>query len=792
MAGTSVSFDAIRQAVLDFYAPDSDIWRKINYGTATEAEVLRAYSYVPQMQLSRSSDGSRILGYDYSTGLNQLAYYDDYLLDEIEKINSNAGPGAYSSGNGFYVRLPADWTGQSGQDLATRAGTTIRSSGQTLATIADRASLAVAGANFGTKLGCKIDELLYSIDPQWWDTHYPSINPQTWPTMVESEGGKTFVRTLFGIPENGPATAYMPADVMAQTYMLLRDSGAFSPGETTADYTGDTSQFPQPTLTHVTPGTHFYTITGSGAYAYRYDYICDKPNTYFVNKQGTRILTIAKTANSSYRIVMTRVETGEILSDRRVNIDGALTTYNGTPYYSANIGLSTMEYVDIPVTNITNDRQIGTILIDGTITTTSPVDGITPLPSDRAPYGIPSPSVITGTTIDEVLEQLRENYPFLFDGSIYSDVLQDDGTISHDEYVPIPLDTSLDDEQVTTGDSTQTQTQVDDETMVDIATSDPTDNPPDTGTGEQSPFVMPVGNASSLWAVYHPSQAELNAFGAWLWSSDFVEQLKRLFNDPMQAIIGVHKVFAPIPTGGTQTIKCGYLDSGVSSPTVSNQYTEVNCGTVNCREYFGNVFDYDPHTKVSIYLPFIGVVPLKVSEVMRASINVTYGVDVITGACLAKVKVERDGGGAILYSYGGSCACHYPISSGSYAGIISGIVTSAIGIAGGIATGNPLSAVGGAVAGLHQAHTDVQRSGGFTGCAGAMGPKKPYLIIDRPQTRLANDFAAYDGKPANSTQFIGDCVGFIRAQEVHFSAPGAFDDEAKEVESLLKSGVLMN
>ena len=96
------------------------------------------------------------------------------------------------------------------------------------------------------------------------------------------------------------------------------------------------------------------------------------------------------------------------------------------------------------------------------------------------------------------------------------------------------------------------------------------------------------------------------------------------------------------------------------------------------------------------------------------------------------------------------------------------------------------------MAGLHQAHTEVQRSGGFTGCAGAMGPKKPYLIITRPQTKLAFDFQTYQGKPANSTQFIGDCAGFIRATEVHFSAPGAFDDEAKEVEALLKSGVILD
>jgi hypothetical protein len=440
------------------------------------------------------------------------------------------------------------------------------------------------------------------------------------------------------------------------------------------------------------------------------------------------------------------------------------------------------------------------ITFEGTIETTGGINGIRPLGNS---WQYP-PTDITGTDLDTVLQQLKQQYPDLFTNSITESTLQDDGSIRNRNYVPVPWvvqqnisdtqpDTLIDtDVEPTTRTDTEIETTVDTDTFTDIVTRSPTDDPPDEGDGEQDPFVMPVGSASSLWAVYHPSQAQLNAFGAWLWSSDFVEQLKKLFNDPMQAIIGVHKVFAPIPTGGSQNIVCGYLDSGVSSPIVSSQYTEVDCGSVSLPEYYGNVFDYDPHTKVSIYLPFIGVVPLKVSEVMRSTISVTYGVDVITGACLAKVNVSRDGGGGILYSYGGSCACHYPISSGSYAGIVSGIVTSAIGVAGGLATGNPLAAVGGAMAGLKQAHTEVQRSGGFTGCAGAMGPKKPYLIIDRPQTRLAKDFQAYDGKPSNSTQFIGDCTGFIRVQEAHFSAPGAFDDEAKEVESLLKSGVLMD
>lgn len=808
MAFDSPTYDEIVQAVLSFYDSNSSFWGRVNNGTATATEIYDAYSRLPQLKITRTIDG-HILGTDWSQSLNKLARTDyadpterDFLNQQIDNLFSNSKAANYGNGNAYNVNVNGNWGGDGTTGYNVASGAQITGSTSILATIADKASLAVTGINIGAKLGAKIDEALYSIDPQWWDANFPEINPQTWTSLAgENKFGQQFVRTLFGIRDTG-VTAYVDEKVLAQVYQMFRDKGVFGSGETTSNYDGDTSQFPNPNITSLQIGTDLETFSKTGTLHYHYTFSGSAP-VYFVGiiVGDNTIFSGLAVSLEPFTTKQTNVNTGtstDTIADR------AYTTFNNTTYYQNPIAMSLRSF-DIygPINHLDssiNQRQIATIVLDGTITSTGPIDGITPIGQDWA-Y---PPNDITGTDLDTVLRQLKQHYPDLFTDSITESTLQDDGTIQDRTYVPVPWainepitetspDTLIDTEtQPTTTTETEIDTNVDPESFTDIVIRTPTDNPPDEGEGEQEPFAMPVGNASSLWAVYHPSQAQLNAFGAWLWSSDFVEQLKRLFNDPMQAIIGVHKVFAPIPTGGNQNIKCGYLDSGVSSPTVSNQYTEVNCGTVDCGEYFGNVFDYDPHTKVSIYLPFIGVVPLKVSEVMRASINVSYGVDVITGACLAKVKVMRDGGGGILYSYGGSCACHYPISSGSYAGIISGIVTSAIGIAGGIATGNPLAAIGGAVAGLHQAHTDVQRSGGFTGCAGAMGPKKPYLIIDRPQTKLAANFEIYQGKPANTTQFIGDCAGFVRATEVHFSAPGAFDDEAKEVEALLKSGVLIS
>lgn len=767
----------IQRTILEYYGENSTIWQRMQTGQATEQEIIRALGNAPQVQPVYSVDGNHVLGYDWAEPRSaDLSSYNFIVGD----ADSNAGQYGYSN-NGINMNIPSNWGGSSG-NYTVNSGATLTSTGNRLATIADKASLAVTGVNIGAKLGAAIDSALYNIDPEWWDTHYPTINPQTWESISTSENGKQFIRTLFGTPQVGQTTAYVDERLIAQTYQMLRDIGALNPGGTIINDAEGLSIGSLSIPISVINGNKLILVD-------RYD----NTNTFTMSPKCDHIVLLkTPTTTSGIAICSTK--------EPQAGASYQSFTYNGKTSYCYTFGIGSGSFKDSPQPYQTvytpSSQQIGNIawLAEYGSVDSPTIDGITP----DAIGTTPDPTIITGTTLDQVLQQLKTNYPQLFDDSITYGTLQPDGTIETTTAVPVPwaVTETEPEAQPVTKEETEITTKVDDDVLVDIATKteleDKTTDPPDTGEGTSETVVVPTGSASSLWAVYHPSQAELNAFGAWLWSSDFVDQLKRLFNDPMQAIIGVHKVFAPIPTGGSQTIKCGYLDSGVSSPTVSSQYTDVNCGTVSVIEYFGNVFDYDPHTKISLYLPFIGVVPLKTSEVMRSSVNVTYGVDVITGACLAKVRITRDGAGGILYSYGGSCACHYPISSGSYAGIISGVVTSAIGIAGGIATGNPLAAIGGAVAGLHQAHTDVQRSGGFTGCAGAMGPKKPFLIIDRPQTRMATDVDKYSGKPSNTTQFIGDCTGFVRATEVHFSAPGAFDDEAKEIEALLKSGVLIS
>lgn len=800
-----VDFATKLEIVTDYYGVGT-IWDRMDINGLSADQINAMYNALPSSSFTvdLTPDGT-VLGRNYT---------NPFELPVVPgtDFDSNIPGGSYGGGNTFTGNIPANLVTDpnTGLPVQQTAGPKT-SAGVTLPAIADRISLAVAGVNIGAKLGVAFDRLLYDLNPNFWNEHLPSLNPDAWNSLVGvNPVGDFFLRTLFGIGNN-QMTGYISEDALAYYYQMLRDAGVFDEGSKVADYTGSTSQFPYPNITHIDLISNTrtrewvfnYSIHYMGTYVYTGDSIC----SVAVGNSATsrRYLHFAKSRiNEHYTQV--NLNNGQIVSDTNTTVGQERTTFNGTRYYYYSSGTCTdggsMQenyQPKSPLNNINTSTlaaidQIATIVLDGTISEESTVPGTSKMPgSTQYP-----PAPITGTTPAQVKQQLKDNYPDLFDDAVTEKTMQDDGSITDTLYVPVPwVTTGIDGDEATTGDEkTQTDTEVDPTTGEKVLPTTPTDEPtqpPATGEGSAPVPALPSGSASSLWAVYNPSQAQLNSFGAWLWSSDFVEQLKKLFADPMQAIIGVHKVFATPHTGGSQNIKCGYLDSGVASAVVTSQYTTVDCGTASLREYFGNVFDYDPFTKVSIFLPFIGIVPLNTADVMRSTISVKYRVDVITGACLAEVSVSRDGGGGILYTYGGSAIVTYPVSSGSYVGAVQAALSTAIGIGSAIATGGAsLGASAGMVlGGLSHAKTQVQHSGQFSGSSGAMGGKKPYLIVSRPQTRTPSKIGEYKGIPSNAIHKLSSCTGFVKVNEVHIKSKSAYDNEIQEIESLLKSGVII-
>lgn len=327
----------------------------------------------------------------------------------------------------------------------------------------------------------------------------------------------------------------------------------------------------------------------------------------------------------------------------------------------------------------------------------------------------------------------------------------------------------------------------------------PEPNPPDPNPPVPTPIgTIPVPTldttrADRMFTVYNPTDANVNSLGAFLWTSNVIEQIKKLWDDPMQAIISFHKIYGAPTVGSSQEIVLGYIESGVSAPVVTSQFCEVDCGSVTVPELLNNATSYAPFTSLHIYLPFIGIMELDTNECMKATLHVKYRIDVYTGTCVALIYVSRNPDlthEQVLYTFSGNAAQQLPLTSSSFGGAISALLGLAgAGVA--VASGGALGVAAGAVSAAHsltQEMIHINRSGGLSANAGILGSRTPYLILSRQYCSDANGYAGFYGYPSNKTVYIGNCNGYIKCKDVIFRG-SCTQAEAEEIESLLKSGV---
>ena len=809
---------ALLDAVEKYYGSGSDQWAEIaKYGIASDkAESI--LSQVPGVNIVKNANGS-IRSYNLLTSQNVTP------SAEIA-VNSNV-PAVVKS-----VDIPANTALTT---VTTPAGETVKQmtfkSGMKQAGnfVFGEVLPAVAAVGTGITLGKTIDKLLYNANPDFWDEHGMStLNPDVWGDIIgkDSAGGRV-LNVILGTTQDNKAQAYIDEKALAYMALYMQNEGVFNTG--TVDYsskeiTVDNVDIPAG-LNRIDSKVREIEYDGYTSYVggtigdtaisnmyplveYDSEYLGNELRTTLVESSDNVKFIITSSANTNIAGYTIRNKgTNAHISTVSVEADSYTFNnktvqygyvYNQPPFTNINTVLPYV-HVNISASDLVNDvsKRIAWLLFNGewNVTESPTIDGIGT--QDNAK----TPDLSNAGTVEDVLNALKSQYPELFNNAVTQDVVQPDGSTKTYTYVPVAMPALDQEGNPISSTATQALPQIDPATatapLLDVITKllqkDNPVNPPATGEGETPVVPQVTGKASALYSIYNPTLAQVNSLGAWLWSSNFIDQLLKLFSSPMDAIIGLHKIYATPATGAEQNIKVGYLDSGVSSKVVTEQYTTIDCGTVNCYEYFGNVLDYNPYTNLRLYLPFIGIIDLSNSDVMRSSINVVYHVDVLSGACLAEVKITRDGGGGTLYQYAGNAATTLPISSGSYMGVVSSVSSVATRALAGFASGGALGAVASGATGILNAQgTNVVHSGGFSGNAGAMGCKKPYLIIERPQTETADNTAKLLGYGSNLFVQLKACKGLTRVKGVHVDAIPATKDEKKLIEEKLVDGVIIS
>lgn len=832
-------YSEVIQGILDSLDEVDDKYKTIGDSSTTLCDINNTVIQIPDSSVIRNVGGD-VVGYDYKYTTPKLPNTGIMGIDSNTDSGMYATGGGGSSGGGGAGRGRHS-TGKYAGTINIDSQSTDKMNGSGL--VSGYISPIWAGVSTLAKLG----KTVASNTADALDQLGINFGLNFGPLSVEFNGASA-IRTLFGVDSNGNTTMYMDEDTIGALALSAKDIGFFATGYRTANidpaiYSPSWAAQPPYIVNdalaftfQANGGGYDFGFSFNGNVDYLLIFVSDPINANFncaafSREPFSRTLTYyAKDAAHTPSGTQVR------------NASSYVTDVSRNTIYALNYGFSGVVW-DSDFTTIPSGRnsyssytinltQLATVLYDGVISGGEFLPGV----SNQTGAVIPV-DAITGADPHVVAQNLVTNYPAVMGTPIQIVVMDDSCNEKTINYYSVPISYSPTNVSINTPITGGLQvnpsfnpdvsiglpdininnfteqiinqlggsgagrdiviTEPDPITGTDTIVTLPT-TPPATGTGNTPEWTPDAEVGSSImWQVYYVTSAQLQAFGRWLWiSSNIVTDMKRIVANPMDAIFGLHKVYTTPTYGSATTIVLGNVDSEVSALPVTNQYKSIVCGSVWITEYFGNIYDYSPYTEISIYLPFIGIVPLSVDDIMRGEIAVDYTVDVYTGACIAEIMVYRDGVGGVLYQFNGNCAVEYPITAMSYNNSIMSLIGISSGIAGAIPqimAGNPVGAGVALTSSLvHSALQNreiTQRSGSFSGNAGAMGSKKPYLIITRPQPEIANDYGDIEGYGANATVEIGQCEGFIQCRTVDLEISGAYKQELNEIEQLLKTGV---
>ena len=359
----------------------------------------------------------------------------------------------------------------------------------------------------------------------------------------------------------------------------------------------------------------------------------------------------------------------------------------------------------------------------------------------------------------------------------------------------------------------------------------PTDqgNPPGSGGRPGDPINIPdlpgsdMTSAGSL-RIYSMTAADIKSLFDYLHANDPGTSIMKWWQNPIQGIISLHYLPYAMKIGSAEEIKVLGLSTGVTAYAAS-QFQTIHFGYRDLELDSGTYLDYSPYTKVSIYLPGIGIRELNVDDLMNKRIWVVYHCDNVTGQFAAYIAVAKKGEpeskASVKYTFSGQVAASFPLSQENWGNTyIAGATLAAGALATGVvAAGAGAAAGGGAAAGAAEgtaagaaetgisasgvaggavsvgnslsnlAKPTVSRSGSVTGTTSLFAVKRPYLIIESPSYYSFEGFDSTKGYPYGLYTSFKNLKGFAVIEAVHLTGIPATVTELNEIETLLKSGV---
>lgn len=305
-----------------------------------------------------------------------------------------------------------------------------------------------------------------------------------------------------------------------------------------------------------------------------------------------------------------------------------------------------------------------------------------------------------------------------------------------------------------------------------------------------SHHAIPAAINTGFCRIYCPSEQQLRDLSNFLWSAQYdLTAVKKLFANPMDSVLGLSAVPLTL-SGANADVYLGGVDTEMSFPMVSYQSYQVPMGAITVDKRWGSYLDYDPYTKFSIFLPFIGFKDLSADDIMGKQIILDYDVDILSGACTARLQA----GGNVLYQWSGQCSIQLPVTASNWNQVFQSATSAALSAGLAVATGTAGPVLAGALAAegaqAIMGKPRIERGGTASGAAGWMGGLTPYLVRVTPEAVIPSDQNKFIGYPAFSSISLGSLTGYNEISSIHLEGIPATGAELDELEAILKGGVI--
>lgn len=310
---------------------------------------------------------------------------------------------------------------------------------------------------------------------------------------------------------------------------------------------------------------------------------------------------------------------------------------------------------------------------------------------------------------------------------------------------------------------------------------DPEDNTDDTEDGSSN-----ISVSGEVCKTFQISDIELRKLSQFLWSSNFFDNVLLVNNRPIENIISLKAVIGNAnTTGASQALTLGNVASTVNVIPCAETIT-INVGGITIPKKYNNFLDFEPYTKVQIYLPFYGTAMLNSSLVVGRRIDISYIIDVITGTAKISIKHKNK----TLYEYKTTCACDLPLTSSNRASVEMGYISSGLGMGVSLASGNVIGAVASGLS-MAQSQFSSNTNGNVSGVVDFHDSRMVTVMVDRPVYSELKMFNKTHGRVCNLSKTLKNLKGFTKCANSVQLPFNCLDKEREMIIELLTSGVIL-